>query len=162
MALIGYARVSTEDQITDRQLDELRAAGCAEVFKEHASGGNRDRPVLAQALARVRAGDTLVVVSLDRLARSLSHLLVVIEGLQTRGAFFRSLRDPVDTASPQGLFTLQVLGAAAELESGNARGAACALLLLAVNAPAPLDCAAAIRSLSASCPRRGGPGTSAS
>jgi DNA invertase Pin-like site-specific DNA recombinase len=116
MALIGYARVSTEDQITDRQLDELRAAGCAEVFEEHASGGNRDRPVLAQALARVRAGDTLVVVSLDRLARSLSHLLVVIEGLQARGAFFRSLRDPVDTASPQGLFTLQVLGAAAQLE----------------------------------------------
>src|SRR3954469_6974276 len=116
MALIGYARVSTEDQITDRQLDELRAAGCAEVFEEHASGGDRDRPVLAQALARVRPGDTLAVASLDRLARSLSHLLVVIEGLQARGAFFRSLRDPVDTASPQGLFTLQVLGAAAQLE----------------------------------------------
>src|SRR5215213_4068805 len=116
MALIGYARVSTEDQITDRQLDELRAAGCAEMFEEHASGGARDRPVLVQALARVKAGDTLVVVSLDRLARSLSHLLVVIEGLQTRSAFFRSLRDPVDTASPQGLFTLQVLGAAAQLE----------------------------------------------
>src|SRR3954454_3747215 len=116
MALIGYARVSTEDQITDHQLDELRTAGCAEVFEEHASGGDRDRPVLAQALARVRAGDTLVVVSLDRLARSLSHLLAVIEGLQARGAFFRRLRDPVDTASPQGLFTLQVLGAAAQLE----------------------------------------------
>jgi DNA invertase Pin-like site-specific DNA recombinase len=116
MTLIGHARVSAEDQITDRQLDELRAAGCADVFEEHASGGDRDRPILAQALARVRAGDTLVVVSLDRLARSLSHLLVVIEGLQARGAFFRSLRDPVDTASPQGLFTLQVLGAAAQLE----------------------------------------------
>jgi DNA invertase Pin-like site-specific DNA recombinase len=116
MALIGYARVSTEDQATRRQLDELRAAGCREVLEEHASGGDRDRPVLAQALARLRPGDTLVVVSLDRLARSLSHLLAVIERLQERGVFFRSLRDPVDTASPQGLFTLQVLGAAAQLE----------------------------------------------
>ena len=114
--LIGYARVSTEDQATRRQRDELRAAGCREVLEEHASGGDRSRPVLAQALARLRPGDTLVVVSLDRLARSLSHLLAVVEGLQGRGVFFRSLRDPVDTASPQGLFTLQVLGAAAQLE----------------------------------------------
>ncbi|MDO9714358.1 recombinase family protein, partial [Paracraurococcus lichenis] len=116
MALVGYARVSTEDQATRRQLDELRAAGCRDVAEEHASGGDRDRPVLARTLARLRPGDTLVVVSLDRLARSLSHLLEVIEGLQARGVHFRSLRDPVDTASPQGLFTLQVLGAAAQLE----------------------------------------------
>lgn len=116
MALIGYARVSTEDQATRRQLDELRATGCREVAEEHASGGDRSRPVLAGVLARLRPGDTLVVVSLDRLARSLSHLLEVIEGLQRRGVFFKSLKDPVDTASPQGLFTLQVLGAAAQLE----------------------------------------------
>ena len=116
MALVGYARVSTEDQATARQLDELRAAGCREVAEEHASGGDRDRPVLARTLARLRPGDTLVVVSLDRLARSLSHLLGVVEGLKDRGIHFRSLRDPVDTASPQGLFTLQVLGAAAQLE----------------------------------------------
>ncbi|MDO9713086.1 recombinase family protein [Paracraurococcus lichenis] len=116
MALVGYARVSTEDQATRRQLDELRTAGCGEVAEEHASGGDRDRPVLTRTLARLRPGDTLVVVSLDRLARSLSHLLEVIEGLQARGVHFRSLRDPVDTASPQGLFTLQVLGAAAQLE----------------------------------------------
>src|SRR5215218_5027209 len=86
MALVGYARVSTEDQATARQLDELRAAGCREVAEEHASGGDRDRPVLARTLARLRPGDTLVVVSLDRLARSLSHLLGVVEGLQARGA----------------------------------------------------------------------------
>lgn len=116
MALVGYARVSTEDQATARQLDELRAAGCREVAEEHASGGDRDRPVLARTLSRLRPGDTLVVVSLDRLARSLSHLLEVVEGLQARGVHFRSLRDPVDTASPQGLFTLQVLGAAAQFE----------------------------------------------
>ena len=93
MALVGYARVSTEDQATARQLDELRAAGCREVAEEHASGGDRDRPVLARTLARLRPGDTLVVVSLDRLARSLSHLLEVVEGLQARGVHFRSLRD---------------------------------------------------------------------
>ncbi|MBY0334835.1 MAG: recombinase family protein [Acetobacteraceae bacterium] len=116
MALVGYARVSTEDQATARQLAELRAAGCREVAEEHASGGDRGRPVLARTLARLRPGDTLVVVALDRLARSLSHLLEVVEDLLARGVHFRSLRDPVDTASPQGLFTLQVLGAAAQLE----------------------------------------------
>ncbi|MFZ6765247.1 recombinase family protein [Pseudoroseomonas sp. WGS1072] len=116
MAWVGYARVSTEEQATARQRDELRAAGCRSVAEEHASGGDRDRPVLARTLAQLRPGDTLVVVSLDRLARSLSHLLAVVEELQARGVHFRSLRDPVDTASPQGLFTLQVLGAAAQLE----------------------------------------------
>src|SRR3954469_9985299 len=85
--LIGYARVSTEDQGTDPQTDELRAAG-----------------------------DTLVVVRLDRLARSVSHLLAVIEQLAAKGAYFRSLRDPIDTSTPQGMFSLQVLGAVAQLE----------------------------------------------
>ena len=99
MALVGYARVSTEDQATARQLDELHAAGCREVAEEHASGGDRDRPVLARTLARLKPGDTLVVVALDRLARSLSHLLEVVEGLQARGVHFRSLRDPIDTAA---------------------------------------------------------------
>ena len=116
MPTIGYARVSTEEQLTRRQFDELTAAGCTEIHEEHASGGDRDRPVLAQTMARLMPGDTLVVVSLDRLARSLSHLLEVIDALQTRRVFFRSLKDPVDTSSPQGLFTLQVLGAAAQLE----------------------------------------------
>ncbi|HWX46986.1 MAG TPA: recombinase family protein [Roseomonas sp.] len=96
MARVGHARVSTEEQATARQRDELHAAGCRTVAEEHASGGDRDRPVLAQ----LRSGDTLAVV----------------EGLRARGVHFRSLRDPVDTASPQGLFTLQVLGAAAQLE----------------------------------------------
>jgi hypothetical protein len=72
--------------------------------------------VLARVLGRMRAGDTLVVVRIDRLARSLSHLLEVIEGLEAKGAHFRSLRDPIDTSTPQGKFALQVLGAAAELE----------------------------------------------
>jgi len=114
--LIGYARVSTEDQTPLPQSEALKAAGCAEIHEEQASGGNRSRPVLARVLERVAKGDTLVVVRIDRLARSLSHLLEVIERLEARGAFFRSLQDPIDTASPQGKFTLQVLGAAAEFE----------------------------------------------
>lgn len=116
MPLIGYARVSTEDQTPLPQSEALQAAGCGEIHEEHASGGNRARPVLARVLERVRKGDTLVVVRIDRLARSLSHLLEVIERLEAKGAFFRSLQDPIDTASPQGKFTLQVLGAAAEFE----------------------------------------------
>ncbi|MGP9804910.1 recombinase family protein [Paracoccus sp. NSM] len=114
--LIGYARVSTEDQTPLPQSEALKAAGCVEIHEEQASGGNRSRPVLARALERIGKGDTLVVVRIDRLARSLSHLLEVIERLEAKGAFFRSLMDPIDTASAQGKFTLQVLGAAAELE----------------------------------------------
>jgi DNA invertase Pin-like site-specific DNA recombinase len=114
--LIGYARVSTEEQGTDPQCDELRAAGCATVLEEHASGADRSRPVLARLLRDIAAGETLVVVRLDRLARSVSHLLSVIEQLEASGAHFRSLCDPIDTSTPQGMFSLQVLGAVAQLE----------------------------------------------
>ncbi|PVH27414.1 recombinase family protein [Pararhodobacter oceanensis] len=116
MCLIGYARVSTDDQTPLPQSQALKSAGCVEIHEEHASGGDRTRPVLARVLERIGKGDTLLVVRIDRLARSLSHLLQVIDRLEARGAFFRSLQDPIDTASPQGKFTLQVLGAAAEFE----------------------------------------------
>ena len=108
--------MSTEEQGTDPQLDELRAAGCATVLEEHASGADRTRPVLARLLRDIGPGETLVVVRLDRLARSVSHLLAVIEQLEAKGAHFRSLRDPIDTTTPQGMFSLQVLGAVAQLE----------------------------------------------
>src|SRR5271168_5120035 len=114
--LLGYARVSTEDQATDAQTDELRAAGCATIYQEHGSGASRARPELARLMREVRRGDVLVVVRLDRLARSVSHLLDVIERLEESGAHFRSLRDPIDTSTPQGMFSLQVLGAVAQLE----------------------------------------------
>jgi DNA invertase Pin-like site-specific DNA recombinase len=114
--LIGYARVSTDEQGTDPQIDDLRAAGCAVILEERASGADRSRPVLARLLQEIRAGETLVVVRLDRLARSVSHLLAVIEQLEAAGAHFRSLRDPIDTTTPQGMFSLQVLGAVAQLE----------------------------------------------
>jgi len=86
------------------------------VLEEHASGADRSRPVLARLLRDIAAGETLVVVRLDRLARSVSHLLAVIEQLEASGAHFRSLRDPIDTTTPQGMFSLQVLGAVAQLE----------------------------------------------
>lgn len=114
--LVGYARVSTDEQSTDAQLDALREAGCAEIFTEHRSGADRDRPALARAVAAAKAGDVLVVTRLDRLARSVRHLLEVIDSLRAQGAAFRSLGDPVDTSTPQGVFTIQILGAVAELE----------------------------------------------
>src|SRR6202007_1802623 len=90
--LIGYARVSTEEQGTDPQCDELGAAGCSAILEEHASGADRSRPMLARLLRDIAAGETLVVVRLDRLARSVSHLLAVIEQLEASGDHFRSLR----------------------------------------------------------------------
>ena len=114
--LVGYARVSTEEQATDAQVDELHAAGCEVVHQEHGSGASRARPVLAKLLREISAGDVLVVVRLDRLARSVSHLLAIIEQLEAAQAHFRSLRDPIDTSTPQGMFSLQVLGAVAQLE----------------------------------------------
>jgi len=113
---IGYARVSTDDQVHDAQIDELRAAGCDRIYQEHGSGASRARPVLTKVLGELTAGDVLVVVRLDRLARSVSHLLAVIEDLEERGVHFRSIRDPIDTSTPQGMFSLQVLGAVAQLE----------------------------------------------
>src|SRR4051812_12308547 len=114
--LIGYARVSTEEQGTDPQRDELRAAGCATVLEEHASGADRSRPVLARLLREIRPAETLVVVRLDRLARSVGHLLAVIEQLEAGGGPFPRLRDPIDTSTPQGMFLLQVLCAPAPPE----------------------------------------------
>lgn len=114
--LIGYARVSTTDQTTESQRAALRAAGCKVIHEETGSGGDRERPVLRQLLATLTSGDVLVVYKLDRVARSLSHLLDVVETLHARGVKFRSISDPVDTSSPQGRFTIQILGAVAELE----------------------------------------------
>ena len=116
MALIGYARVSTEGQDLAPQRAALAAAGCTEIVEETASGADRARPELARLLGRLRRGDVLVVVRLDRLARSLAHLLAVLERLQQAGAHLRSLSDPVDTASPSGRLVVQVIGAIAEFE----------------------------------------------
>ena len=114
--LVGYARVSREEQGTDAQIDELRAAGCETIHEEHASGTDRGRPVLAQLLFDISPGDTLVVVRLDRLARSVNHLLQVIEQIEQKGAYFALSGTPIDTTTPQGMFSLQIFGAVAQFE----------------------------------------------
>ena len=114
--LIGYARVSTQDQDPALQLDALKAAGCEKVFVEKASGAQRDRPELIAAIDYVRAGDTLVVWKLDRLARSLTQLIETVEGLAEREIGFRSLTEAIDTTTPGGRLVFHVFGALAEFE----------------------------------------------
>ena len=114
--VFAYARVSTDAQDLDPQTDELRKDGFDVLVVEKASGASRTRPELARLVREMKAGDILKVVRIDRLARSVSHLLEVIETLEKKGAHFRSLRDPIDTTTPQGMFSLQVLGAVAQLE----------------------------------------------
>jgi hypothetical protein len=91
--LVGYARVLTKDQSPHLQLDALKSAGCEKVFEEKASGAKRDRPELIAALGFMRAGDTLVVWKLDRLARSLKQLMETVDDLSERGIGFRSLTE---------------------------------------------------------------------
>ena len=118
--LVGYMRVSSdgERQSTDLQRDALLSAGVdpRHLFHDHASGSRDDRPGLRDALAFLRAGDCLVVWKLDRLGRSLSHLLAVVTDLAQRGIFFRSLTENMDTATPQGEFLFQIFGALAQFE----------------------------------------------
>lgn len=102
MVSIGYARVSTQDQDSALQLDALRTAGCAKTFKDRASGARADRPGLRQALDCVRDGDVLVVWKLDRLGRSLPHLIETVGGLEQRGVGFRSITEAIDTTTPGG------------------------------------------------------------
>jgi DNA invertase Pin-like site-specific DNA recombinase len=114
--LVGYARVSTKEQETRMQLDALRGAGARRIYEEKASGAAADRPVLRECLASLKPGDVLVVWRLDRAARSLKHLLSMLDHLDAVGAGIRSLSEPLDTSSPLGVFVLQSLGAVAQLE----------------------------------------------
>jgi DNA invertase Pin-like site-specific DNA recombinase len=116
--LIGYARVSTQDQNPQLQLDALQAAGCERVFVEKASGAQRDRPELLAALDYMRQGDALVVWKLDRLARSLKQLIETVEDLEARGIGFRSLTEAIDTTSAGGKLVFHIFAALAEFERG--------------------------------------------
>lgn len=116
VALIGYARVSTPDQKLSLQHDALKRAGCERVFDDQASGARTDRPGLAEALAYLRAGDTLVVWKLDRLGRSMSHLIEKIGELATRGIGFRSLTKNIDTTTPGGMLVFNIFGSLAQFE----------------------------------------------
>lgn len=116
MGLIGYARVSTADQDTALQTDALRKAGCERVFEDTVSGVKADRPGLAAALAYLRDGDVLVVWRLDRLGRSLPHLIETIGALEARGVGFRSLSESIDTTTPGGRLIFHVFGALGQFE----------------------------------------------
>jgi len=114
--MIGYARVSTEDQNTGLQEDALVKAGCEKIFTEKASGAWRERPQLAKALEQARPGDTLVVWKLDRLARSTRQLINTVEDLQEKGIHFQCLQDNLDTSTPHGEFVFHVFAALAQFE----------------------------------------------
>ena len=113
---IGYARTSTDGQDHALQLDALQAAGCDKVFVETASATRADRPELAKALEMARQGDVLVVWRLDRLARSLKHLIALSEDLQLRGVALRSLTESIDTSTSSGRFMFAIIGALAQME----------------------------------------------
>ena len=114
--LIGYARVSTQDQNPELQLDALQQAGCEKIFTEKASGAQRERAELKAALEYVRSGDTLVVWKLDRLARSLKQLIETVELLEEHNIGFRSLTEAIDTTTSGGRLVFHIFGALAEFE----------------------------------------------
>ena len=114
--LIGYARVSTHDQNLSLQSDALKQAGCSRIFDDKISGSRADRPGLAQALQILREGDTLVVWKLDRLGRSVKHLVNLVGELNQQGVQFKSLTDAIDTGTPSGRFFFHVMASLAEME----------------------------------------------
>ncbi len=116
MAKVGYVRVSTTEQNLDRQTDALQALNLDRVFEDKASGRNADRPALQQMLDFLREGDTLYVESISRIARSTRDLLSIIERLEAKGVGFVSLKENIDTSTPQGRFVMTVFAALAELE----------------------------------------------
>ena len=114
--LIGYARVSTQDQDNAAQIAALKSAGCELIFQEKATGGRWERPELHRLLGQLRKGDVLVVWKLDRLSRSLKDVLTLMEKIQQGGAGFQSLTEAIDTTSPGGRMMMQIVGAFAEFE----------------------------------------------
>ncbi|HEY7419221.1 MAG TPA: recombinase family protein [Ktedonobacteraceae bacterium] len=114
--LVGYARVSTQDQTLDLQWDALTRAGCDKIFSDIASGAKGDRPGLAEAMSHLRPGDTLIVWRLDRLGRTLKHLIANVTELQELGIDFKSLQESIDTTTPGGKLIFHVFGALAEFE----------------------------------------------
>ena len=113
---IGYARVSTDDQTLDAQVDALTAAGAERIFKEKKTGRSRDRLELERLLDQLRSGDVVMVTKYDRLARSLRDLIDIVEIIREREAGFRSLGEDIDTTTPAGRLIFHVFGSIAEFE----------------------------------------------
>lgn len=113
---LGYARVSTRDQNPALQIDQLRQAGCEQIFQETVSGASAERPVLNSLLAQARTGDVIVIWKLDRLGRSLRHLVDLVSTLMEKGVDLKSLQDPIDTTHSQGRFVFNLFATLAEFE----------------------------------------------
>jgi DNA invertase Pin-like site-specific DNA recombinase len=114
--IIGYARVSTEDQNLDGQLDALKAAGAERIFADKITGTARSRPELDRLLDQLRQGDVITVTKYDRLARSLRDLLDIVDTIQAQGAGFRSLAEDIDTTTPAGRLVFHVFASIAQFE----------------------------------------------
>ncbi|MDD5581342.1 MAG: recombinase family protein [Methylobacter sp.] len=114
--LIGYARVSTQDQNLELQIDALTKAGCKKIFDDKISGSRAERPGLTKALELLREDDTLVVWKLDRLGRSVKNLVNLVGELHKQGVQFKSLTDSIDTGTPSGRFFFHVMASLAEME----------------------------------------------
>jgi DNA invertase Pin-like site-specific DNA recombinase len=116
--IFGYARTSTFDQNLDLQKDALKKAGCEKIFVDQASGAKTDRPGLSELLEKFRRGDTLVVWKLDRLGRSMQHLIETVNKLEKMGVAFKSLMESIDTTTLNGKLVFHIFGALAEFERG--------------------------------------------
>lgn len=114
--ILGYARVSTEDQHLDAQLTALAAAGAERVFAEKISGSRRERPELERLIDQLRSGDVIVVTKYDRLSRSLQDLLTLVDRIRAAGAGFRSLAEDIDTTTPAGRLVFHVFASIAQFE----------------------------------------------
>lgn len=114
---IGYARVSTEDQLLDRQIDALKSVGCERIYAEKITGKGRNRPELDKMMDAIREGDTVVVAKLDRIGRNTKHLIELSEAFERSGVSFVSLGDSIDTRSATGRLFFTILAAIAQFEA---------------------------------------------
>lgn len=115
--LIGYARVSTDEQSLNLQIDYLKQVGCDKIYEEKMTGKTKDRPELKKALAKLKRGDTLVCLKLDRLGRSMKHLIDIVDQIKEKGCHFKT-SDGIDTSTHMGVFIFHIFGALAEMELG--------------------------------------------
>lgn len=114
--LVGYVRVSTQDQNLDLQLEALRKAGCEKIYEDKASGSKAERPGLKLALEVLREGDSLVVWKLDRLGRTVKQLVVFVSEFEEQGIHFKSLTDAIDTSTPSGRFFFHIMASLSQME----------------------------------------------